>query len=199
VAAATVGLWPPRASHKAFASFSTAAAILWLPVLTASLMEGSSLLTPASSLLTPDSSLLTPISSLLTPVSSLTPVVRGSHSSTLTRDQPPTSPPPVLGPGEGHRKQYGHPAWPPATSPPPICGAAGEPATPARIQLTHPRSYNPPCTPTWASVVRGEGTCAVQNPCPLQQPAITAADFSVLYDRCSASGLKATLLGAKRC
>jgi hypothetical protein len=75
---------------------------------------------------------------------------------------------------------------------------------PARNQLTHPRPYNPPRAPTWASVLRGEGSCVVENTRPLQQPAITAADFTALYDRCSASGLKArvvfsTLQGAKRC
>ncbi len=40
VAARTVGSWPPRASHKATAAFATAAAVLWLPAPTASLMEG---------------------------------------------------------------------------------------------------------------------------------------------------------------
>jgi hypothetical protein len=65
---------------------------------------------------------------------------------------------------------------------------------PTRIQLTHPRSHNPPRAPTWASVVRGEGTCAVENSRPLQQPAVTVADFSALYDKCSASGLKARMV-----
>ncbi len=36
----TVGSWPPRASHRASTAFTTAAAVLWLPAPTASLMEG---------------------------------------------------------------------------------------------------------------------------------------------------------------
>jgi hypothetical protein len=40
VAAATVGLWPPRAFHKASAAFTIAADVLWLPAPTVSLMEG---------------------------------------------------------------------------------------------------------------------------------------------------------------
>jgi hypothetical protein len=65
---------------------------------------------------------------------------------------------------------------------------------PANNQLTHTRSYNPPRAPTWASMVRGEGLCVVENTRPLQQPAVTAADFTALYDRCSASGLKARVV-----
>ncbi len=39
-AAATVGSWLPRASHRASAAFTMAAAISWVPVPTASLMDG---------------------------------------------------------------------------------------------------------------------------------------------------------------
>ncbi len=38
--AATVGLWPPQASHKASAALTIATADLWFLALTASLMEG---------------------------------------------------------------------------------------------------------------------------------------------------------------
>jgi hypothetical protein len=40
MAAATVGSWPPRASHRVSAVFTTATAVLRFPALTASLMEG---------------------------------------------------------------------------------------------------------------------------------------------------------------
>jgi hypothetical protein len=38
-AAATVGSWPPRASHRASAAFTMAAAVLWSPAPTVSLMD----------------------------------------------------------------------------------------------------------------------------------------------------------------
>jgi hypothetical protein len=76
----------------------------------------------------------------------------------------------------------------------PICGVAGQPAMLAGNQLTHPRSYNSPGAPTWASVARGEGACAVKNIRPLQQPAVSAEDFTALYERCLASGLKARVV-----
>ncbi len=46
-------------------------------------------------------------------------------------------------------------------------------------------------TATWVSVVRG-GVCAsVERPVfPTPQPAVSTADFSALYERCMASGLK---------
>jgi hypothetical protein len=65
---------------------------------------------------------------------------------------------------------------------------------PAGNQLTHPRSYNSPGAPTWASVARGEGACTVKNIRPLQQPAVSAADFTALYERCLVSGLKACVV-----
>ncbi len=49
-----------------------------------------------------------------------------------------------------------------------------------------------PRSPTWASVARGDvGACVVEPTCTRQQPAVTAADFTALYDRCTASSLKA--------
>jgi hypothetical protein len=39
-AAATVGSWPSRASHRASAAFTMAAAVSWVPAPTASLMDG---------------------------------------------------------------------------------------------------------------------------------------------------------------
>jgi hypothetical protein len=39
-AALTVGSWPPRASHRASAAFTMAAAVLWVPAPTVSLMDG---------------------------------------------------------------------------------------------------------------------------------------------------------------
>ncbi len=41
VAAATVGSWPPRVSHRVSAAFTMAAAVLWLPALTVSHMDGA--------------------------------------------------------------------------------------------------------------------------------------------------------------
>jgi hypothetical protein len=41
-AAATVGSWPPQASHRASAAFIMAAAVSWVPAPTASLMDGGS-------------------------------------------------------------------------------------------------------------------------------------------------------------
>jgi hypothetical protein len=78
----------------------------------------------------------------------------------------------------------------------PIWGAAGEPADPAGRQLIHPRPPNSPDFPTWASVARGEGARAVKHCRPVsgQQPAVIAADFMALYDRCLASGLKSRLV-----
>ncbi len=76
----------------------------------------------------------------------------------------------------------------------PNCGVEGEPADPATCQLTHPRLHSSPCAPTWASVVRGDGACAVKPSSPAQQPAVLAAEFTALYDRCLASGLKARVV-----
>jgi hypothetical protein len=39
-AAVPIGLWPPRASHRASAAFTMAAAIPWAPASTVSLMDG---------------------------------------------------------------------------------------------------------------------------------------------------------------
>jgi hypothetical protein len=44
VAAATVGSWPLRVSDKASAAITIAAAFLWFPAPTASLMEGFTLI-----------------------------------------------------------------------------------------------------------------------------------------------------------
>ncbi len=87
---------------------------------------------------------------------------------------------------------------PPPTPPTPHLphrGVVGAPAGMAGDQLTNtsPRPTTSLSSPTWPSVVRGEareGTPA----CPRSQPAIvTAADFSALYQRCVASGLKASV------
>jgi hypothetical protein len=87
----------------------------------------------------------------------------------------------------------------PSDTPPPprlpCRGAVGVPAGPARCQLTtspSPRPLTSQGSPTWASVVRGEACPSVEKAtCPGSQPAVTAADFSALYQRCMASGLKA--------
>ncbi len=39
-AAATVGPWPPRGSHRASAAFTMATAVPWVPATTVSLMDG---------------------------------------------------------------------------------------------------------------------------------------------------------------
>jgi hypothetical protein len=84
----------------------------------------------------------------------------------------------------------------PGTPPPPRLppsGVVGAPAGTAGSQLAHTssRPSTSPGSPTWASMVRGEAREGLPT-CPGSQPAIvTAADFSVLYQRCVASGLKA--------
>jgi hypothetical protein len=59
----------------------------------------------------------------------------------------------------------------------------------AKFFLAPPPPVSP--TATWASVVRG-GVCAsVEEPaCFTPQPAVSTVDFSALYERCLASGLK---------
>jgi hypothetical protein len=74
---------------------------------------------------------------------------------------------------------------------------AGEPAGPAPRQLTlpTPRPSTSPGSPTWASVARGvAGVRAGEPSCPRQPPTVSAADFTELYDRCLASGLKARII-----
>jgi hypothetical protein len=79
----------------------------------------------------------------------------------------------------------------------PISGVAGRPAGPAGCQLTHPSPHpsTSPGSPTWASMVRGDmGARGDESTCPRQPPAITAADFTVQYERCVATGLKACVV-----
>jgi hypothetical protein len=48
---------------------------------------------------------------------------------------------------------------------------------------------------TWASMVRGNVCASMEGPvCPTPQPAVSTADFSVLYEHCLASGLKACVV-----
>jgi hypothetical protein len=87
--------------------------------------------------------------------------------------------------------QYANPAGPLATSPPPTCGVAGQPAGPAIRQLLPP-TLRPPASPgslRWANVARGT-VRAGEPTCPRHQPAVTAVDFTALYDHCLASGFK---------
>jgi hypothetical protein len=65
-------------------------------------------------------------------------------------------PPPRAGVGGGIQAVQS-PCWAPRHLASPTCGVAGEPAAPARCQLTHLRPYSMPRALTWASVVRGEG------------------------------------------
>jgi hypothetical protein len=115
--------------------------------------------------------------------------VGGSPSSTLTLNQPPASP--RAGAGGGIQDTVRSPCRAPCYLTSSTCGVAGEQAVLAGSELTHTRPNNLPCTPTLASVVRGEGSRLVKTTPPLQQPAVIAADFTTLYDRCLASGLKA--------
>jgi hypothetical protein len=44
-------------------------------------------------------------------------------------------------------------------------------------------------------VVRGGECASVETPaCPTPQPAVSSADFSALYERCMANGLKARVV-----
>jgi hypothetical protein len=88
---------------------------------------------------------------------------------------------------------------PPRPTPPrlPHLGVVGKPAEPAGCQLFNPS----PCPhtsldpPTWASVARGDVYTRVEEAtCTGPPPAITAAEFSWLFERCMASGLKARLV-----
>jgi hypothetical protein len=76
----------------------------------------------------------------------------------------------------------------------PFTGVAGEPAGPAGCQLqkapSRPATSRISPSATWASVVRGsEGEPACFKP----QPVVSTAEFSALYERCLASGLKARM------
>jgi hypothetical protein len=96
---------------------------------------------------------------------------------------------------------------PPRPTPPrlPHLGVVGEPAGPAGCQLFNPspRPHTSLGPPTWASVTRGYVYTRVEEAtCTGPPPAITAAEFSALFERCMASGLKApwlltTWLGAR--
>ncbi len=111
----------------------------------------------------------------------------------ITPNLTPTSPP-RWGWGGGLRATVRSPCQTPRHLASPSCGVVGAPAGQAGCQLTHPRPPNSPDSPTWASVARGKGARAVKQSCPVQQPAVIAADFTVLFDRCLASGLKARLI-----
>jgi hypothetical protein len=107
-------------------------------------------------------SLLTPGSSLLTPVQFAANPHRGRFSLLHSDVRPATClPPPRAGAGRGIQDAVWSPCRAPRHLASPTCGVAGEPGVPAGSQLAHPRPYNSPCAPTWASVVRGEGLCAV--------------------------------------
>jgi hypothetical protein len=85
----------------------------------------------------------------------------------------------------------------PRPTPPrlPRLGVAGEPAGPVGCQLLNspPRPHTSLGTPMWASVAKGDVLTRVEKTtCPGQ--AVTAAEFSALYERCMASGLKAHLV-----
>ncbi len=78
----------------------------------------------------------------------------------------------------------------------PLLGVAGRRARPAGCQPSTPSSPCPHTSqgpPTWASVASGEACARVEkNTCP--GSVVTAAEFSALYERCMASGLKARLV-----
>jgi hypothetical protein len=75
----------------------------------------------------------------------------------------------------------------------PTSGDAGEPAGQAGCQLTHPSPGSP--GPTWASVVRGDvNSREDDSTCPRPSPAISAAGFTALNNRCMAGGLKACIV-----
>jgi hypothetical protein len=87
---------------------------------------------------------------------------------------------------------------PPRTPLPPRLphpGVAGVPAGTARNKLTHTssRPSTSPGSSTWASVVRGEAREGLPACSGSQPAAISAADFSALYECCMASGLKASV------
>jgi hypothetical protein len=117
--------------------------------------------------------------------------VEGSTSPTLTLDRPPASPA-HAGAGGGFKDATQSPCRAPRQLASPTNGVAGQPAGQATRQLLHltPRPPTSPGSLTWANVARGT-VRAGESTCPRHQPAVTASDFTALYDRCLASGLKA--------
>jgi hypothetical protein len=86
----------------------------------------------------------------------------------------------------------------------PHLGVVGEPAGPTGCQLSKPspRPNTSLGPPTWASVARGDVYARVEKTtCIEPPPAVTAAEFSALFERCMASGLKAHMVisHAARC
>ncbi len=118
-------------------------------------------------------------------------------SSTLTSDQPP-DPPPLCWGGGRERSTVNLPGPPPSRLPQPW---GCRPASRAGYKTADPPHSPPFCLgrlSTWASVARGDvGVGAGASTCPRQQPAVpavTAADFTALFDSCLAGGLKARLV-----
>jgi hypothetical protein len=106
-------------------------------------------------------------------------------------------PPTLPGGGGGHNSAAICRSATPRPTPPclPRLRVAGEPAGPVGCQLLNspPRPHTSLGPPTWASVAKGDVlTCVEKTTCP--GPAVTAAEFSALYERCLASGLKARLV-----
>jgi hypothetical protein len=120
---------------------------------------------------TANSSLL---SEKLYPAAPLLPAVAQQHSSTLGN---PQSPPPLL--------------------PHPQYGVEGGSAGPAWCQSPHFSPSSPPshAAPSWTSVVRGDTQSRVEERAsPIRPPAVSTADFTSLYERCVAGGLKACMI-----
>jgi hypothetical protein len=119
---------------------------------------------------------------------------RSSPPAYLTTALPPM-PPPLAGVGG----RYSDAAWRSTLLASrhlasPIPEVVGEPAEQAGCQLSSPTS--PPSTmpgPMWASMVRGAPRGGDPT-CPRPLPAVCAADFMALYDRCLAGGIKARLV-----
>jgi hypothetical protein len=109
-----------------------------------------------------------------------------------TDSRPATCCPPPSGDGGRNIPAVRPARHAPCQSASPSTGVAGERAGQAGCQLTnassHLRTSLSSPTATWASVARGSG---VEPACYTTRPAVSIAEFSALYERCMASGLKA--------
>ncbi len=126
------------------------------------------------------------------------PPLSGSQGS-MAREEPPAQPHPSPHRGvEGPQRASAglattlHPC-PPAS----LLGVIGRTSwrgSTQQFNSSPPRPITSPGSPTWANVARGNVNIrAAEHTCPSPQPAVTAADFTALYDRCMASSFKARI------
>jgi hypothetical protein len=117
----------------------------------------------------------------------------------MAREEPPAQPHPSPHRGvEGSERASAgqattpHPRLP--ASPLGVVGRSSWRGSTQQFILSPPHPTTSPGSPTWANVDRSNVDVRAAKPtCPRQQPAITPADFTALYDRCMSSGFKARI------